>query len=99
MSGRKTIKEFYDWIYHDKGLYFKRKFEAFLDQNLDTGYRNIAKCEIKDKTCCCRKKKAFIDEYEMSLFPVQKQMSLRLIKAVFAFYLMGRIFEIEMSRP
>jgi hypothetical protein len=20
MSGRKTIKEFYDWIYHDKGL-------------------------------------------------------------------------------
>ncbi|WP_286173541.1 hypothetical protein [Geobacillus sp. E263] len=21
MSGRKNIKEFYDWIYHDKGLY------------------------------------------------------------------------------
>jgi hypothetical protein len=75
MSGRKTIKEFYDWIYHDKGLYFKRKFEAFLDQNLDTGYRNIAKCEIKDKTCCCRKKKAFIDEYEMSF--IQQNLLLK----------------------
>jgi hypothetical protein len=36
MSSRKTIKEFYDWIYHDKGLYLKRKFEAFPDQTLDT---------------------------------------------------------------
>jgi DNA-binding transcriptional regulator WhiA len=39
MSNRKTIKEFYDcydWIYHDKGLYLKSKFEAFPDQTLDT---------------------------------------------------------------
>jgi hypothetical protein len=36
MSNRKTIKEFYDWIYHDKGLYLKSKFAAFPDQTLDT---------------------------------------------------------------
>jgi hypothetical protein len=43
MSGRKTIKEFYDWIYHDKGLYLKRKFEVFPDQNLDTEILQNAK--------------------------------------------------------
>jgi hypothetical protein len=47
ISGRKTIKEFYNWIYHDKGLCLKRKFEAFPDQNLDTETLQNAKLKTK----------------------------------------------------
>ncbi|WP_044748477.1 helix-turn-helix domain-containing protein [Bacillus alveayuensis] len=65
MSGRKTIKEFYDWIYHDKGLYLKRKFEAFPDQNLDTETLQNAKLK-KTKQAVAERKKAFIDEYRKS---------------------------------
>jgi hypothetical protein len=57
ISGRKTIKEFYDdWIYHDKGLYLKRKFEAFLDQNLDAETLQNAKLKITKQAVAARKK-------------------------------------------
>ncbi|MGP3610105.1 hypothetical protein [Anoxybacillus sp. PDR2] len=62
MSGRKTIKEFYDWIYHDKGLYLKRKFEAFPDKNMDAETLQNAKFK-KIKQAVVARKKAFIDEY------------------------------------
>ncbi|MGE6203650.1 LAGLIDADG family homing endonuclease [Guptibacillus hwajinpoensis] len=32
ITGRKSIKQFADWIYHDKSLYLKRKYEAFAQE-------------------------------------------------------------------
>lgn len=55
MSSGKTIKEFYDWIYHDKGLYLKRKFEVFPDQNLDT--ETLQKAKLKTKHAVAESKK------------------------------------------
>ena len=34
ISGRKTIKLFSDWMYKNKGLYLKRKYEAFQKETL-----------------------------------------------------------------
>lgn len=34
ISGKKTIKQFGDWVYIDKGLYLKRKFEIFNKEKL-----------------------------------------------------------------
>ncbi|MCG1020843.1 endonuclease [Sutcliffiella horikoshii] len=34
ISGKKTIKQFGDWIYTNKGLYLKRKFEIFNKEKL-----------------------------------------------------------------
>ncbi|WP_241680090.1 LAGLIDADG family homing endonuclease [Metabacillus mangrovi] len=34
VSGRKTIKQFADWIYSDKGIYLERKFETFQQEKL-----------------------------------------------------------------
>ncbi len=65
MSGRKNIKEFYDWIYHDKGLYLKRKFEAFPDKNMDAETLQNAKLK-RTKHAVAARKKAFIDEYQKS---------------------------------
>ncbi|WP_446663275.1 LAGLIDADG family homing endonuclease [Geobacillus sp. CCR] len=65
MSGRKNIKEFYDWIYHDKGLYLKRKFEAFPDKNMDAETLQNAKLK-RTKQAVAARKKAFIDEYRKS---------------------------------
>lgn len=45
VSGRRTIKLFSDWLYNNKGLYLKRKYEAFqketlpLEQLKDRGYK------------------------------------------------------------
>jgi hypothetical protein len=35
ISGRKTLKQFYNWIYKDKFLFLNRKFEAYPDKNID----------------------------------------------------------------
>lgn len=34
ITGRKSIKQFADWIYTDKSLYLKRKFAAFDQEKL-----------------------------------------------------------------
>ncbi|AZB43085.1 hypothetical protein CEF21_12650 [Bacillus sp. FJAT-42376] len=34
ISGRKTIRQFADWIYKDKGMYLERKFAAFQQEKL-----------------------------------------------------------------
>ena len=34
ISGKKTIKQFGDWIYNDKGLYLKRKFDIYNKEEL-----------------------------------------------------------------
>ena len=45
VSGRRTIKLFSDWMYKSKGLYIKRKYEAFQKESLpinqlkDRGYK------------------------------------------------------------
>jgi intein-encoded DNA endonuclease-like protein len=62
ISGRKTIKQFYNWIYSDKGLYLKRKFDAFPDKNLDLNTLHDAKLKTT-KHAVAERKKAFITEY------------------------------------
>lgn len=57
MSGRKTIKKFYDWIYHDKGLYLKRKFEAFPDQHVNAEKLKNAKLKKTKQAVAERKKR------------------------------------------
>ncbi len=32
ITGRKSIKQFADWIYHEKSLYLKRKYDAFAQE-------------------------------------------------------------------
>lgn len=32
ITSRKSIKQFADWIYHDKSLYLKRKYDAFAQE-------------------------------------------------------------------
>jgi N-glycosylase/DNA lyase len=61
MSDRKIIKEFYNWIYHDKGLYLKRKFEAFLDQNLDAETLQNAKLKRTKHAVAERKKPSLMN--------------------------------------
>lgn len=65
MSSGKTIKEFYDWIYHDKGLYLKRKFEVFPDQNLDT--ETLQKAKLKTKHAVAESKKLLSMNIEKKL--------------------------------
>lgn len=54
VSGRKTIKLFSDWMYQNKGLYLRRKYEAFqketlpLDQLKDRGIK-VHKNAIKNR--------------------------------------------------
>ncbi len=55
IGGRKAIKEFYNWIYHDKALYLKRKFKAFPDKNMDAETLQNAKFK-KTKQAVATKK-------------------------------------------
>lgn len=65
ISGRKTLKQFYNWIYKDKVLYLNRKFEAFPDKNIDvtTLKNNTLK---KTKEAVTHRKKLFLDEFKTS---------------------------------
>ncbi|WNB93834.1 LAGLIDADG family homing endonuclease [Bacillus sp. NEB1478] len=62
ISGRKTIKLFYHWMYQNKELYLKRKFEAFPDKNVNLNDLKNAKMKTTVEAVAKRKKE-FIDDF------------------------------------
>ncbi len=60
ISGRKTLKEFYDYIYFEKNLFLVRKFDLFKDKNADLN--NLRNSEHKrTKEAVAKRKKDFIE--------------------------------------
>ncbi|MDN4523034.1 LAGLIDADG family homing endonuclease [Fictibacillus fluitans] len=55
ISGRKTIKQFYEWIYQDKTLFLARKFNAFKDKDLNSELLNNKHLKTTKKAVQLRK--------------------------------------------
>lgn len=63
ISGRKTLKEFYNYIYCDKNLYLERKFKLFKDKHIEaTNLTN--NFHKRTKEAVAQRKKNFINTYK-----------------------------------
>ncbi|MFC0237340.1 LAGLIDADG family homing endonuclease [Fictibacillus phosphorivorans] len=64
ISGRKTLKEFFDYIYFEKNLYLERKFELFKDKNIEL--KNLRNSNHKrTKEAVALRKKDFIKTFQV----------------------------------
>ncbi|WP_449540146.1 LAGLIDADG family homing endonuclease [Ferdinandcohnia sp. Marseille-Q9671] len=62
ISGRKTIKNFHDWIYENKDIYLERKFNSFPDKDLNSNILKDAKFKT-NKSAVIERKNIFIQAY------------------------------------
>ncbi|WP_282034573.1 LAGLIDADG family homing endonuclease [Metabacillus indicus] len=62
ISGRKTIKLFYEYIYNCSDIHLKRKFDLFPDKDLDAAELTDAPLKVNKKAVQDRKQK-FIEAY------------------------------------
>ncbi|WP_327078399.1 LAGLIDADG family homing endonuclease [Bacillus sinesaloumensis] len=65
ISGRKTIREFFDWIYKEADIYSERKYDNFPDKNENVN--NLTNSKLKyTKEAVRNRKLSFIKEYDSS---------------------------------
>lgn len=62
ISGRRTIKRFSEWIYYDKGLYLKRKYEEFQQEPLELNQLQDRKTK-RTKAAVAERKQNFLNQY------------------------------------
>ncbi|MGG0277323.1 LAGLIDADG family homing endonuclease [Bacillus rhizoplanae] len=63
LSGRRTIKQFSEWIYKDKELFLLRKYEVFQQETLKLELLQDRKLK-RTKTAVTKRKKDFLIEYQ-----------------------------------
>lgn len=62
ISGRKTIKEFYNWIYKEGELYLSRKYDSFPDKNVSAS--GLGNAKLKNTKEAVKKRKThFINAF------------------------------------
>lgn len=63
LYGRRTLKVFADWIYQDKGLYLKRKFDIFQRETLPLEQLQNSKHK-STKEAAAERKEQFLNHYK-----------------------------------
>ncbi|WP_099355222.1 LAGLIDADG family homing endonuclease [Fredinandcohnia onubensis] len=62
ISGRKTVKEFYNWIYKDEEIYLKRKYDSFPDKDVSASELENSKLK-STKVAVKERKLQFINTF------------------------------------
>ncbi|MCC3357358.1 LAGLIDADG family homing endonuclease [Bacillus sp. REN16] len=65
ISGRKTIKEFYNWIYKESEIYLNRKYESFPDKDISATELENSKLKYT-KAAVRNRKSQFIEIYSLN---------------------------------